>query len=96
MAVTYGEAPSTYEIRTVSSPALEPLTGDAEPAVTNTCSITADVHLYPTDYANKVLESCLPLSAADTQKKKVILQHQNIQIIPTLWVQKYVLCTCGC
>ena len=43
----------------------------AEPAVTNTCSITADVHLYPTDRANKTLELCQPLSAIDTQKKKV-------------------------
>ena len=62
-AVTNGEVPATYEIRT----------GDAEPAVTNTCSITADVHHYPTDCANKTLELCQPLSAIDTQKKKVTI-----------------------
>ncbi|KAI0243410.1 hypothetical protein LSAT2_015894 [Lamellibrachia satsuma] len=81
VVVPYGEAPTIYEIRTVSSPARVPLTYHpaehvvlpAETVVRNTCNFTADVRHYPTDYANKTLELCQPLRAIDTQKKKLTI-----------------------
>ena len=75
--MTYGEAPTKYEVRTISSPARVPLTDHAvvvrpaEPVLTNTCNITADVRQCPTESANKTLELCQRINAIDTQKKKV-------------------------